>query len=187
VALTVETGIGVPGADSYVATVDCGTYAANRGLTFASDATADAALRRATAYIDNTYRLRFPGYRTFRRAQNLEFPRTNAYYTYAEPQGDTPYFVDPRMLYPFDLIGANTIPPEIIMATCEAAIREWASPGVLQPDLDRGGAVALLKAGPVEVKYASGADPNTVFQIIDAALSGIIGVRSSLTSRATRG
>ena len=185
--LTVETGAGVPGADSYVATVDCANYAINRGLTFGSDATADAAIRRATFYIDNTYRIRFPGYRTFRRAQVLEWPRTNAYYTYPEPAGDTPYFVDPRMLYPFDLIGANTIPPEIITATCEAAIREYAEPGVLQPDLERGGLISTLKAGSVEVKYGAGAPAQTIFQVVEAALSGLIGLRSAYTARATRG
>lgn len=185
--LSVEVGAGLINADSYVATADCGTYATNRGLTFGSGATADAALRRATSYVDNTYRFRFPGYRTFRRAQGLEWPRTAAYYTYPEPQGDSPYFVDPRMFYPFDLIPANTIPPEIITAVCEAAVRELAEPGVLQPDLDRGGRVSSVKAGSVAVKYAAGAPAQTVFQVIEAALSGLIGVRSSYTARATRG
>ena len=185
--LNVETGVGIIGADSYVAAVDCLTYATNRGMPFGSDPLADAALRRATSYIDNTYRLRFPGYRTFRRAQGLEWPRTAAYYTYPEPAGDSPFFVDPRMMYPFDLIPTTLIPPEIITATCEAAIREYADPGVLQPDLDRGGAVSLLKAGSVEVKYAAGAPAQTVFQIIDAALSGLIGVQSAYSARAVRG
>jgi len=186
VTLTVETGSGILGADSYVAAVDCLAYATARGLTFGSDATAEAALRRATAYIDNTYRLRFSGYRTFRRAQSLEWPRSLSFYFTPDYGGHNPYFVDPRAIYPFDLIPPNVIPPEIITATCEAAIREFATPGALLPDLDRGGAVASLKAGPVEVKYAPGADPNTLFQVIDAALSALIGVKSAYTSRAAR-
>lgn len=185
-ALLVETGAGILGADSYVATADCVQYATARGLDFASDDLGDAALRRATSYIDNTYRVQFPGYRTFRRAQALEWPRTNAYYTYAEPRGDTPYFVDPRMLYPFDLIGANTIPPEIIAATCEAAVREYAEPGALLPDLERGGLINSLKASSVEIRYAGGAPGQTAFQAIEAALSGLIGARNTYTARAQR-
>ncbi len=186
--LIVEDGTGYPNADSYCSVAACSAYAIGRGLTFdtADDPASEAALRVATSYVDNTYRLRFPGYRTNRRGQSLEWPRTNAYYTYPEPPGDTPYFVDPRMLYPFDLIPINSIPPEITTAVCEAAIRAFGSPGVLQPDLDRGGLVSTLKAGSVEVKYAAGAPAQTVFQIIDAALSGLIGVRSSFTSRAQR-
>lgn len=186
-SLIVETGVGIINADSYVATADCAAYALSRGLTFGSDALADAALRRATAYVDNQYRLRFPGYRTFRRAQALEWPRTNAYYTYTTPPGPVPVYSVAYAYFPYDLVPATSIPPEIITATCEAAIREYAEPGVLQPDLDRGGAVSLLKAGSVEVKYAAGAPAQTVFQIIDAALSGLIGVQSAYSARAVRG
>jgi hypothetical protein len=194
VSLSVETGFGVITADAYVSAADCAAYAANRGLTFAADASADSAIRRATSYIDNTYRLRFAGYRTFRRLQGLEWPRTGAFYQYPDNVA-SPYLygagVDGSQYgyaaWPFDPIGINTVPPEIITATCEAAIREYADPGVLQPDLDRGGAVSLLKAGSVEVKYAAGAPAQTVFQIIDAALSGLIGVQSAYSARAVRG
>ena len=64
-ALTVEDGTGLVGADSYVSVADCETYCDARGLTFSGAATADkeAALRRATASIDAMYRSRFPGQR----------------------------------------------------------------------------------------------------------------------------
>lgn len=63
--LIVEDGSGLANAESYVSASDAASYAADRGLTFpASPADkAEAALRRATAYIDNTYRTRFPGQR----------------------------------------------------------------------------------------------------------------------------
>ncbi len=184
-------------AESYVSVAGCSSYATSHNLTF--DATAlsqaEAAVRVASVYIDNTYRLRFPGYRTFRRAQGREWPRTGAFYSYADNATPSPYFYGyggggngyGYTAWPYDPIGINAIPPEIVNATCLAAVREYAEPGVLQPDLERGGAVSLLKAGPVEVKYAAGASAQTIFQIIDAALSGLIGVRSSLTARATRG
>ncbi len=185
-SLIVETGLGVAGADSYVATVDCAEYAGLRGLTFGSDMTADAALRRATSYIDNTYRDRFPGYRTFRRAQPLEWPRTNAYYTYATPPGPVPVYAVAYAFFPYDLVPPTSVPPEIITATCEAAIRELAEPGVLLPDLERGGAVSSLKAGSVGVKYAPGASANTAFQAVEAALSALIGTDNPYQGRAVR-
>lgn len=191
--LLVETGAGVATADSYVSAASCLAYAVARGSTFGSDDAADAALRRGTSYIDNTYRSRFPGYRTFRRAQGLEWPRTGAFYSYPDsPEPPYAYGPDGGVLaygyveWPFDPIGANAIPPEIVAATCEAAVREYAEPGVLLPDLDRGGLVASLKAGSVEVKYAGGAPGQTVFQAVEAALSGLIGVRSGYTGRAQR-
>lgn len=194
-SLLVENGSGVAGADSYVATVDCAAYAAARGLPFGSGDDADAAIRRGSAYIDNTYRIRFPGYRTFRRAQGLEWPRTGAFYTYPD-NVPPPYFYGSGFggyggfgyaWAPYDPIGVNVIPPEVIAATCEAAVREFNEPGVLLPDLERGGGVSLLKAGSVEVKYGAGSSAVTVFQAIDAALSGLIQARSSLSARATRG
>jgi len=184
-------------AESYVSVAGCSSYAISHNLTFDVTALsqAEAALRVASAYIDDGYRLRFPGYRTFRRAQGREWPRTGAFYSYADNATPSPYLYGygrggsgyGYTAWPYDPIGINAIPPEIVNATCLAAIREYAEPGVLQPDLERGGAVSLLKAGPVEVKYASAASAQTIFQIIDAALSGLIGVRSGLTSRATRG
>ena len=184
-SLIVEDGTGILAADSYVSALDCSAYATSRGLSFGSDANADAALRRATSYIDNTYRLRFPGYRTFRRQQGLEWPRTGAVYSYPDTGADNPYVV-PYAFYPFDTIAPNAIPPEIIRATCEAAVREFAEPGILLPDLDRGGGIASLRAGSVEVKYAPSADPNTAFQVIDSALSALIGVKNTYSARAAR-
>ena len=191
-SLFVETGAGVLGADAYVSALDCANYATARGLAFGSGTDADAAVRRGTAYIDNTYRLCFPGYRTFRRVQGLEWPRTGAFYQYPD-NVSSPYAYGLNgsgygyAAWPFDPIGINTVPPEIIAATCEAAVREFAEPGVLLPDLERGGGVSLLKAGSVEVKYGAGSSAVTVFQQIEAALSGLIGARSSYTARATRG
>ncbi|TGU44639.1 hypothetical protein EN788_22245 [Mesorhizobium sp. M2D.F.Ca.ET.145.01.1.1] len=184
--LVVETGAGLANAESYVSVADCVTYAANRALTFpGTDVPAsEASLRRATAYIDNTYRTRFTGYRTHRRAQALEWPRVGAYVYIPNNSSDMAYSsgYDPA----YDYIQQDQIPIEIINATCEAAIRELASPGTLAPDLDRGNAVKLLKAGSVEIEYGANASATTTFQQIDLALSGLL--RSdAIGIRAVRG
>ncbi len=185
--LVVEDGTGLNNAESYISGSGCAMYASNRGFTFTADATGDQALRRATAYVDQTYRLRFPGYRTNRAAQALEWPRTLAFYYSPAFQGPQPYFTDPRAYWPYDQIPTNAIPVEVLNATCEAAIREQAKSGVLFPDLKRGGQVKSYKAGPVTLQYGAGATPNTTFQAIEAALSRLIGPRNQYTAKASRG
>lgn len=150
-------------ADSYVSVEDCAAYAVKKGLAFQVSPLepAEQALRRATAWIDATYRSRFPGAATD-VWQALEWPRAGVIY-----RGQ-----------PFD---EDTIPQQIKDATCEAAVRELASPGGLAPDLERGGAIKTLKAGSVEIDYADNADLTTTFTTIDGILSGLIGVFSGRT------
>jgi hypothetical protein len=151
--MALDTTPGGQNSDSYVTVEEAAEYAASRGLAFPPSPTdaAEQALRRATAWIDNTYRSRFPGEATD-VWQALEFPRCGAIY-----RGQ-----------PYD---EDTIPPQIKSATIEAAIREMESPGSLSPDLERGGAVKSLKAGSVEIEYADNADLKTTFTAIDGLLS----------------
>lgn len=171
----VSTPPGAVNCNSYVAVVDCLAYANNMGLLFDGVAGATSAisggtaLLRATAWIDGTYRLRFMGLRVGLRAQPLEWPR----YSVSDTFGN---YVD-----------QTTIPVEIVKATCEAACREYAEPGVLAPDLDRGGLIKKLKAGPVEVDYGANAGALTVFTIIDNILSSLLTPANPMYSAATRG
>ena len=75
-ALIVETGAVVIGADSYLSVVDATTYLVSRGKGDAWDAVDDqeAALRKATDYITQAYRGRWTGYR-FTVSQSLDWPR----------------------------------------------------------------------------------------------------------------
>jgi len=143
-------------ADSYVSVEDCAAYAVKKGLPFSSSPIepAEQALRRATAWLDNTYRIRFPGAASD-VWQSLEWPRAGVTY-----RGQ-----------PFD---DDVIPQQIKDACCEAAVREMAEPGSLSPDLERGGAVKRLKAGSVEVEYADNAELTTTFTTIDVLLSGLL-------------
>lgn len=193
--LIVEDGTGRVDAESYASVATCGTYCANRGMTFDTTQTAlcEQALRRATAYIDQRYRRRFPGYRVYRATigsyQALEWPRLEAYYHTPDDQGDGPYLYGFQAYgnLGFEVIPQNAVPVEVINATCEAAAREFAEPGQLFPDLDRGGGVAELVAGSVRIGYAGNAANQTTFQAIDYALSRLIGYRSQYTAKAVRG
>ena len=172
-ALEVEDGTGKANAESYVSVADCSTYCTARGLTFASgtDANKEAALRRATAYIDGAYGSRFIGMRRNGRDQALQWPRIDAY------DASVDEYVD-----------HESVPVEVVNATCEAAVRELASPGALNPDLKRGGAIKSVKAGSVSVEYMGGAPSDTTYQVIDRALAPLISARTgSLVGRAVRG
>lgn len=194
-SLIVEDGTGIAAAESYVSADDCALYASKNGSAIAFDGSSagtEAALRRATAYIDSRYRGRFPGYRVNGRAQGLEWPRVGAY-TFDPDNGRSnayagnEFYQSSQYLYGYNYIASNIVPREIIKAVCEGAIREIATPGILSPDLKRGGAIRSVKAGSVKVEYEAGADPNTEFQFIDLILASLLMNDSQYSSRAMRG
>lgn len=195
-ALIVEDGTGKPDANSYVSLAVALDYAQTRGIAAwtadgAADATRSAALIRATAFIDATYRGRFPGYRTQGRRQGLEWPRVGAY-TYVPDDGRSGAYLSggygaTQLDAGYSYILPNEIPREIIAATCEAAGRELAEPGLLAPDLDRGGAIQSLSAGSVSITYAVGASARTTFQAIDKALASLLMPRNEFSGRVARG
>ena len=101
-ALVVETGAVVPGADSYVRLTDARALAASYGLALpADDAEAEAALRNGAVYVG----LQEPSMcgRRVSAAQSLAYPR----------QGVS--------LYGFAL-ASDVIPPQIVHAQVVAAV-----------------------------------------------------------------
>lgn len=93
-ALIVESGQGLPNADSYVSVADCAAYAAAHGLTFAGTEPAqEARLRRATQYLDAQY--------SFKGTEST----------------DTQALAWPRDVAP------GTVPREIVSACCELACK----------------------------------------------------------------
>jgi hypothetical protein len=169
--LVVEDGTGLPNADSYDSVAHCVAYAAAMGKVFpGTDVTmSEQALRRGTAYIDNFYRPRFSGNRRMLRLQSLEWPR----YGVVDNSGN--------------YVKSDAVPREIIQATDEAAILELANPGVLMPNLPRGGDIRRLRADTVEVEYGATATALTTFSEIDAILTALLGGVSLITGRAVRG
>lgn len=140
-ALVVETGEGLANAESYASIADIAAYATARGLTFAitggtNEADAEAAARRATVWLDASFRARFPGRKANGRGQALEWPRIDA----CDASGEA--------------IASDEVPAEIINALCEAAIREKAIPGGLSPDVTPGQIAKREKVeGAVEIEY----------------------------------
>lgn len=188
--LVVETGEGLEGADSYVSVTVANTHHINRGnLSWAgSTESREVALRKATSFIDSTYYDRFPGYRAKRRAQALEWPRVGAYLSHQTQNSRTPFVSTQGFFdFGFDYLPHNTIPREIIFATCEAALREIVEPGSLEPDLERGGGIKSLSAGSVSIEYSGNASPWAVFRSIDLGLRRLLLPSNEYSGRVTRG
>lgn len=128
-SLTVEDGTGLANADSYASRADADAYHAARGnaaWAAASTDARDAALRKATQYLDTRYR--WTGNR-LTVAQALEWPR---------------YFV-PRLGYP-----SGWPQPRVVQAGIELALR------ALSVDLmadDEGRDVLSEAVGPISVTY----------------------------------
>jgi hypothetical protein len=65
-------------------------------------------------------------------------------------------------------------PEQVKYAITEAAIRELAKPGSLNPDMKRGGLLKSVGAGSAQVEFMDGAPAETVFKVIDGLLSGLV-------------
>ena len=127
--LTVEDGTGLATADSYASRAEADAYHAARGnaaWSAASTDARDAALRKATQYLDTRYR--WVGNRST-LTQALEWPR---------------YFV-PRLGYP-----TGWPQPRVVNACIELALR--ALSGDLLVD-DEGRDVLSEQVGPISVTY----------------------------------
>lgn len=163
--LIVETGAGIPGAESYVSAADALTYHANRvnsSWAAADTATQEAKLREATAYVDGTYRRRWKGWRI---EQALEWPRYEVTISGALQRNvSSGGFIGGAYL-PY-----NQIPQRLKDAVCEAALRALSGP--LLADLDQ--TVAREKVGTMETWYVAGAEVATTYPALDALLSGLL-------------
>lgn len=104
-ALIVENGSNVPGADSYVSEADAVTIAANLGLSFPVEAEAEVPLRIAALYLEK-YRNQYQGTKIY-NDQSLQWPR--------EPVYIDNIYQDPTII-PKDLIYA-----QVVIASASAA------------------------------------------------------------------
>jgi hypothetical protein len=162
--LTIETGSGVPGANSYATVDQLEAYAALRGITLpATDAEKEVLLIRAMDYIEVEIGPHFMGSRVS-STQALAFPRHDVWY-----EG---YL----LLY-------NAIPSLLIEAQCDIAansvgvdVLPVAVPGAKGP-------ITQEKVGALAVSYASeGADAPSRprFPKADALLRAITNRRTGL-------
>lgn len=153
-ALTVETGAVVAGANSYVSVADANAYHLARGNTMwtGDDGVKEAAILRAMDFIESRA---WKGQKTAYGNQ-LCWPRTGV----VDREG-------------FD-VPADTVPPGVVIALYEAALRELVTPGCLAPDLARGGRVLSESIAGMSTTYAQGAPAGTTFAAITNALAGLV-------------
>ncbi|KGQ19929.1 Phage protein [Lysobacter dokdonensis DS-58] len=161
-ALIVEDGSGVAGAESYISVADADTYFAARGNAAWAALTTDQkeqALRKGTDYMEARYRWR--GDRVA-DGQALSWPRSCVY--------AFGYSVD-----------ADIVPERVQRACAELAVR--ASADDLSPDV--GAQVKQETVGPISVTYADGARQTTAYKAVDAMLAPYVyGMGSIPVSRA---
>ena len=148
--------------DFYGTRAEADTYHEARGNAAwtGEEAAKEAALLRASAWLDGAYRPRWPGSKTGGRAQARDWPRTDA----TDAAGEE--------------IEDDEVPVEILYATYEAALREIASPGSLAPDYTLAGAVKSERVGSIAVEYRDAITPGAfkpTLPLIDDLLSSLIG------------
>ena len=157
-ALIVEDGTIVTGAESYISVADADAYFLARGnaawAALTPAATKEAALRKATDYMTGRYGLRWKGERVS-ELQALDWPRL-----WCERRnvinGAFPLYWDD-----------TTVPVAVQRACAELAVR--ASAGELVPDV--GAQVKSETVGPISVVYADGARQSDSYRAIDAMLA----------------
>jgi hypothetical protein len=160
-ALIVEDGSVVAGAESYGSVAEADAYFTSIGISTWTGTVPvkEAALRKATAYIDTKYGQRLKGYRKS-TSQVLRWPRVMVEDDDVS-WGSAVYLSD------------TTIPTNIKRATFEAALRSLTAP--LDPDLERGGAVQSISvAGAISKTYFPGAPSGTTFRVIDRLMAEFV-------------
>lgn len=154
-ALIVETGAIVAGAESYISVAAADLYHANRGNTdwaALSTTQKEQALRKATDYLVAVYRGSWRGYRTNAATQVLDWPRMSILLADAALN----QFVD-----------MHSMPVEVLNATAELALR--ASIADLIPDLERG--VKQETIGPITTVYDDYSPQSKRYRFIEAMLA----------------
>ena len=167
-ALTIETGLIVAGADSYASVADADTYHTNNGTAawaLASNEAKEAALRKACRYLDGRYRARWKGRRVQPVAQALEWPRGGVCIGETYPAGNATHDVGfgGEIYIPYD-----SIPQRLKDAQCELALR--ALDGDLAADASTG--VKREKVDIIDTEYFAGAVPGqTAYVAVEQLIS----------------
>lgn len=161
--MALTTTPGAADANSYASLVEAAAYHTMRGNSTwtGTDADKEAALVRATQWLDGRYGDLWPGIRWKLREQSLDWPRVEAY----DRDGT--------------VVDYDSIPPEVLSATCEAALRELVTPGSLSPDVTPGTAKVLtevkgIKWTPLRAA-ASAEDMAPTITAVNRALAPLIG------------
>lgn len=159
-ALIIEDGSGVEGANSYVTEAEFTTYLLERGITLVGPLNAEQLLIRAMDYIES---LSYWGNRVSCE-QTLSWPR------YWVPIEDCCYFP------------GDTIPPSLKKAQMQvaASIDLGVDPLATIPRL-----ISSVTVGPISITYEKGSNA-PIIRSVDAYLSRLVRV-GSMSFRVSRG
>lgn len=148
-ALVVENGTGLSTAESYisVAAADARHTALGNTAWTGADSVKEAALRKATEYMEQAYRTRWTGQR-IARLQALSWPRYSVVVD--------GYSVD-----------SDSVPSVVANACADLALKALAAG--LNADLER--AVVRKKIGPIETEYDRASPQSKRYRAIDMALA----------------
>lgn len=148
ITLVPETGTGLANANTFATDAEYQAYCNDHGYAASDDADTRAiALITAAEYLRNEDRYVYRGQRVS-DTQRLPFPRSGVVVLYGT-----------GAVFP-----SNVVPGALKDAQCELAYRAQST--VIQPDLDRGGAIASVSAGGgVSVSYMSTALKETLVSV----------------------
>jgi len=154
--LVVEDGTGLSNAESYASVAFAAAYHASRGNSTWDDVDdPEVALRKATDYMEATYRLKWKGYKKV-VTQALSWPRT--YVDQPDWQGYAGY------------VDSDSVPTLIAQVCCELALRT-VSGDELIPDLSPEDFAKRVKVGSLEVEYAEGGVNSKVYPFVQRKLA----------------
>lgn len=149
-SIVIEDGTGLSTAESYISVADATTYFTARAVTawgaLATDALREAALRKATEYMDYHYDWR--GERVTPTVQALDWPRSG-------------------VVVDGNYIESDEIPEAIKRACAELALK--AATAELLADLEQG--VVSEQVGPIKVEYDRYSPQKKRYPAIDAMLA----------------
>lgn len=183
-ALTVEDGTGVAGADSYVAIATADAYWLARpqdanAARWAAAATdrKEGAAREGTAYLDATWGSLYRGIR-LTSIQGLLWPRIDRQdlalscrYRTAE-ELEAAQALSDRPLLGTDGLVIEGVPPQVVTAAIELSAR--ALVGRLAQDKDETGWLKRRKVGPIEREWGAAGTPGGSYGFVDALLGPVI-------------
>jgi len=155
-SLTVETGYGLAGANTYATIDEADVYHSDRGDTTWADASESEkteALILATEYLDVRYYYRWKGFKKT-EDQALEWPRTWVY----DRNGW--------------LFASDEIPVRLKEATAEAALKALSE--TLLPDVTRDDMVRRVTVGPITTEYKQSAPATKQYTKVDRILRGLV-------------
>jgi hypothetical protein len=173
--LIVEDGTGKSDAESYASVAYTDAHMLARGMSIwagLAEIEKEQALRRATAFMQQVYRLRWKGERKTEN-QALDWPRI--YVERADYGRQYLYHYTGYLYYPDD-----TVPGEVQSACADLALK--AAAGDLYPE--EGQSVKREKVGPLEVEYQDYTTAKRKFPAITGLLSPLMKAAGTVAIRA---